>query len=103
LEKRSSKEVKSTNAVTKIILSSGKAHCARNYTGSMAMNFEMTEMQKMVQSATREFAAKEVRPSAQELDKKENPLDRIDWELIKKASRLGFRTLTFPEEYGGRR
>jgi len=65
------------------------------------MDFEMTELQKMVYSATREFAAKEVRPAAKELDKKENPLDRIDWELIKKASQLGFRTLTFPEEYGG--
>jgi alkylation response protein AidB-like acyl-CoA dehydrogenase len=65
------------------------------------MDFEMTEEQKMLYQLTREFAEKEVRPVAKELDKKANPADRIDWELIKKASRLGFRTLTWPEEYGG--
>jgi alkylation response protein AidB-like acyl-CoA dehydrogenase len=65
------------------------------------MDFEMTEEQKMLYDLTREFAEKEVRPRAKELDKKTNPLDRVDWELIKSASKLGFRTLTWPEEYGG--
>ena len=65
------------------------------------MDFEMTEAQKMLYRTTREFAEKEIRPMAKELDKKSNPLDRVDWGLIKKASQLGFRTLTFPEEYGG--
>jgi alkylation response protein AidB-like acyl-CoA dehydrogenase len=65
------------------------------------VDFEMTEDQKMLYHLTREFAEKEVRPVAKELDKKASPAERIDWELIKKASRLGFRTLTWPEEYGG--
>lgn len=65
------------------------------------MDFEMTEDQKMLYRVTCEFAREELRPKAKELDKKENPLDRIDWELITKASQLGFRTLTWPEEYGG--
>ena len=65
------------------------------------MEFELSEEQIMLYRTTREFAEKEIRPVALELDKKTNPLDRVDWELIKKASRLGFRTLNFPEEYGG--
>jgi alkylation response protein AidB-like acyl-CoA dehydrogenase len=65
------------------------------------MDFQMSEDQVMLYRVSREFAEKEVRPRAQELDKQPNPMDRIDWELIKKGSQLGFRTLTFPEEYGG--
>jgi len=67
----------------------------------MAMDFEMTEEQLMLYRLTREFAEKEVRPVAQIKEKERNPIDRVDWELIKKGSRLGFRTLTWPEEYGG--
>lgn len=65
------------------------------------MDFELTEEQKMLYRTTREFAEKEVRPVARELDKKENPMERVPWDLIKKASQLGFRTLDWPEEYGG--
>lgn len=65
------------------------------------MDFELSEEQIMLYRNTREFAEKEIRPRAKELDRKTNPLERVDWELIKEASKLGFRTLTFPEEYGG--
>jgi alkylation response protein AidB-like acyl-CoA dehydrogenase len=65
------------------------------------MDFEMTEDQKMLYRVTYEFAKEELRPKAKELDKKTNPMERVDWELIRKASLLGFRTLTWPEEYGG--
>jgi alkylation response protein AidB-like acyl-CoA dehydrogenase len=65
------------------------------------MDFELSEEQIILYRTTREFAEKEVRPRAKELDEEPNPLDRVDWDLIKKASKLGFRTLTFPEEHGG--
>jgi len=65
------------------------------------MDFELSEDQIMLYRTTREFSEKELRPRAKELDKVINPLDRVDWGLIEKASKLGFRTLTFPEEYGG--
>lgn len=65
------------------------------------MDFEMTEEQKMLYHLTREFSEKELRPLVMELDQRAKPLDRVDWDLIRKASRLGFRTLTWPEEYGG--
>ena len=65
------------------------------------MDFRFSEEQDMVYRTSREFAEKQVRPVVQELEKMPNPIDRVPLELIKKASQLGFRTLTFPEEYGG--
>ena len=65
------------------------------------MDFELTEDQIMLQRSTYEFAKNEVRPMAKLLDKEPDPMKRIDWDIIKKASQLGYRTLTFPEEYGG--
>jgi len=49
----------------------------------------------------REFAQKEVKPLSVELDAKTDLQECIPWELIKKASRLGLKTLSVPTEYGG--
>ncbi|MFC1868465.1 acyl-CoA dehydrogenase family protein [Thermodesulfobacteriota bacterium] len=65
------------------------------------MDFGLSEEQIMLQRATREFAEKEIRPVVKALEDEPDPMDRVDWDLIKKASKLGYRTLTFPEEYGG--
>ena len=65
------------------------------------MDFQLSEEQIMIYRTTREFSEKELRPRAQELDKRPNAMDRVDWDLIKKASQLGFRTIAIPEEYGG--
>ena len=62
------------------------------------MNFELTEEQIGIVKAVKEFCAKEFKPEmALELDRKEEfPL-----ELYKQAAKLGFTSLSFPEEYGG--
>jgi acyl-CoA dehydrogenase len=62
------------------------------------MEFELTEEQKGIVSAVKEFCAKEFRPElALELDRKEEfPL-----ELYEHAAKLGFTSIPFPEEYGG--
>jgi acyl-CoA dehydrogenase len=62
------------------------------------MEFELTEEQKGIVSAVKEFCAKEFRPElALELDRKEEfPL-----ELYEHAAKLGFTSISFPEEYGG--
>jgi len=65
------------------------------------MDFRLTEEQLMVRQMVRKFAQKEVRPLSVELDKKEDPKECISWELIKKASKLGLRTLSIPAEHGG--
>src|SRR3990170_4733412 len=62
------------------------------------MQFEFTEEQLGIVKAVKEFCAREFKPElAMELDKKEEfPL-----ELYKQAAKLGFTSMSFPEEYGG--
>lgn len=62
------------------------------------MKFELTEEQRGIVNAVKEFCAKEFKPElALELDRKEEfPL-----ELYKKAAQLGFTSTSFPQEYGG--
>ncbi|WP_456478367.1 acyl-CoA dehydrogenase family protein [Geoglobus ahangari] len=59
--------------------------------------FELTEEQKMVKSAAREFVVKEVIPIAKEIDKE----DRYPKEIVKKLVELGFFGMAIPEEFGG--
>lgn len=62
------------------------------------MQFELTEEHCAIKNAVKEFCEKEFKPElALELDKKEEfPLD-----LYKKAAKLGFTSMAFPQEYGG--
>lgn len=62
------------------------------------MKFDLTEEQQHIKNAVREFCQKEFKLElAMDLDKKEEyPL-----ELYKAASKLGFTSMAFPEEYGG--
>jgi len=59
--------------------------------------FELTEEQKMVKSAAREFVVKEVLPVAKDIDKE----DRYPEEIVRKLVKLGFFGMNIPEEYGG--
>ena len=62
------------------------------------MNFEHTEEQSLLRDMVREFAEKEVAPSAKERDEEE----RFDRELMfDKLAELGLTGIVFPEEYGG--
>ena len=62
------------------------------------MDFEFTEEQEDIRQAVREFCQKEFKPElARELDRKEE----FPWDLYKKACKLGFIGIHFPEEYGG--
>jgi len=62
------------------------------------VKFELTEEQMGIVNAVKEFCAKEFKPEfALELDRKEEfPL-----ELYRQAAKLGFTSLSFPQEYGG--
>jgi alkylation response protein AidB-like acyl-CoA dehydrogenase len=59
--------------------------------------FELTEEQKDIQKAVREFAEKEIEPIGQEHDQSEE----FPHEVHKKACDLGYIAVTIPEEYGG--
>ena len=61
------------------------------------MKFELTEEQIGIKNAVREFCEKEFKPElALELDRKEE----FPMELYKKAAKLGFTSMFFPQEYG---
>jgi alkylation response protein AidB-like acyl-CoA dehydrogenase len=61
------------------------------------MDFELSNRQKQIRLAAREFAEGELSPIAQECDIKEE----FPRELIKKAAQLGFLGVFIKKEYGG--
>jgi short/branched chain acyl-CoA dehydrogenase len=63
----------------------------------MALSFDLTEEQKLIRQAVREFAEKEIAPVAQELDEKE----RFSVELTRKMAEMGLLGCFVSEEYGG--
>lgn len=61
------------------------------------MNLELTEEQRMIQAAAREFAQNEIAPVAASFDLS----GEFPAETIAKAGELGFMGVEIPEEYGG--
>jgi alkylation response protein AidB-like acyl-CoA dehydrogenase len=65
------------------------------------MDFSLNEVQRGWQLKAREFARDEIRPLSLRRDQLEGGFAPWDWDIIRKGSRLGFRTLAVPEEWGG--
>jgi alkylation response protein AidB-like acyl-CoA dehydrogenase len=65
------------------------------------MDFSLNETQRAWQLKARKFAAEEIRPLSLQRDQIPDPRATFDWEIIKKGSRLGFRTAGVPREWGG--
>jgi alkylation response protein AidB-like acyl-CoA dehydrogenase len=65
--------------------------------GAKQMDFELTNEQKDIQKAAREFAEGEFPDIALDVDQKEE----FPMELWKRASKLGFIGLSIKEQYGG--
>ena len=65
------------------------------------MDFSLTEEQRAWQMKARKFADEEIRPISLKREQIEDPKLTWDWEIIKKGSRLGFRTAVVPREWGG--
>ncbi len=61
------------------------------------MDFALTDEQRAVRDAAREFAQGEIDPIVDEIDEAQ----RFPTEAIKKAGELGFLGVIFPEELGG--
>jgi butyryl-CoA dehydrogenase len=61
------------------------------------LNFELTEEQSLLQRTVREFAQKEVRPLARELDE----TGHCPREAFRKAAELGLTAVALPESEGG--
>ncbi len=61
------------------------------------MNFELSEEQILIRQTVRDFAEREVKPLAQDLDEK----GLFSIELTKKMGELGLFGMYLPEKYGG--
>jgi alkylation response protein AidB-like acyl-CoA dehydrogenase len=65
------------------------------------MDFSLNEEQREWQMKARKFAQEEIRPLSLQRDRISDPRETFDWDIIKKGSRLGFRTLAVPKKWGG--
>ncbi len=61
------------------------------------MDFELSEEQKTWKKIVHDYAEKELRPKAREVDEKEE----FNWEAVRKGGPVGLLGLNIPEEYGG--
>jgi alkylation response protein AidB-like acyl-CoA dehydrogenase len=65
------------------------------------MDFALNEEQRGWQMEARKFAEEEIRPISLARDEISDPRATFDWEIIRKGSRLGFRTLAVSRKWGG--
>lgn len=61
------------------------------------MNFDLSEEQKLIRETVREFAEREIKPVAKELDEKAE----FSIDLTRKMGELGLFGMYLPEKYGG--
>jgi alkylation response protein AidB-like acyl-CoA dehydrogenase len=61
------------------------------------VNFDLTEPQRQVRDLCRDFAEREIRPRAAEIDR----TDEFPWDLYKRMAELDILAMTVPPEYGG--
>lgn len=61
------------------------------------MNFDLTDDQKLIKDMVHDFAEKELKEKAVEIDKTQE----FPWDTLKKMAELGLLGIIVPEEYGG--
>ncbi|MBA7643368.1 Acyl-CoA dehydrogenase [subsurface metagenome] len=61
------------------------------------MNFNLSEQQRMLQKAAKDFASKLIKPQAAEIDAS----GQFPFELAKEIGKRGYQGLPYPTEYGG--
>jgi len=61
------------------------------------MDFDLTEEQELIRQTVRDFAEREIKPIAQELDEKAE----FSYEITEKMGELGLFGMYLPEKYGG--
>src|SRR3954454_16109706 len=61
------------------------------------VDFDLTDEQRLLRDTVREFAAQEVAPVAEELDRTIS----FPYEIVRKMGDLALMGIPFPEEYGG--
>jgi alkylation response protein AidB-like acyl-CoA dehydrogenase len=61
------------------------------------MNFDLSQEQQMWREAVHDFAARELKPRARQVDEE----GQFNWEAVRKMGHLGLLGLNVSEEYGG--
>lgn len=64
------------------------------------LEFDLTEEQRALQRLARDFARKEIQPIAMEIDEMD-VRDSFPWDMVRKGSQIGLRTMGLPPEWGG--
>jgi len=62
-----------------------------------AMDFELTEQQKLIRDSVREFSADRIQPNAEQWDEEE----KFPRELFDELAEMGIMGMNIPEKYGG--
>src|SRR5712672_2308129 len=65
------------------------------------MDFSLSNEQRSWQMTARKFANEEIKPITLDLDEAPDAHGTFDWDIIERGSKLGFRTLAVPKEFGG--
>jgi alkylation response protein AidB-like acyl-CoA dehydrogenase len=65
------------------------------------MDFSLNEVQRSWQAKARKFAEEVIKPVALKCEQIADPHETFDWDVIKKGSKLGFRTMAVPPALGG--
>ena len=65
------------------------------------MDVSLSAEQRAWQLKARQFAQEELRPISLERDRISDPRETFDWDVIRKGSRLGFRTAVVSKDWGG--
>lgn len=63
--------------------------------------FIQTDDQRAILESVRRFVEEEVTPRAADLDAQVNPEDAFSWDIVEAAHKVGIRTMTLSEAYGG--
>jgi acyl-CoA dehydrogenase len=61
----------------------------------------LTDKQRAWQLKARRYAEEVLRPASLERDRIADPAETFDWEIIRRGSKLGFRTAVVAEKWGG--
>ncbi|MCC7366271.1 MAG: acyl-CoA dehydrogenase family protein [Dehalococcoidia bacterium] len=67
----------------------------------MTIDFSLSPEQEAIRSLAHEFADKEIKPRAAELDRISDPAAIFPWDIYEKGNRLGFNKTLIPTKYGG--
>ena len=63
------------------------------------IGFTLTETQLAAQKTAREFADKQIKPFARDLDRMPSP--HFDWKIVDRFASAGYTSFFLPKEYGG--